>query len=120
VGSGPTSGTTIIPGHAEPCIKVVFPLPNGNAIIVWRPRVDPNAGLSLVSDGRRFGDPGFYFTIVTEPGEVCVRYVRTMKERSSLQVDDGGIAASHSFRLFGLPFLELRYAIVRKTQSTAP
>jgi len=109
-------GTTIIPGHEGPCIKVVFPLPNGNAIIVLRPRVDANAGLSLVSDGRRFGDPGFYFTVLAEPGEVWVRYVRTMKEQLSLQVQDGTITASHRFGVFGLPFLELRYFIARKAE----
>lgn len=107
-------GTAIVPGHAGPCIKVVFPLPNGNAIIVLRPRADPNAGLSLVSDGRRFGDPGFYFTVLAGSGEVWVRYVRTMKEQLSLQVRDGAIAASHRFAVFGLPYLELRYAIARK------
>jgi hypothetical protein len=107
-------GTTNIPGHAGACIKVVFPLPNGNAIIVLRPRVDANAGLSLVSDGRRFGDPGFYFTVLADPGEVWARYVRTMKEQLSLRVDGDAIAASHRFAVFGLPFLELRYAIARK------
>jgi len=109
-------GTTIIPGHAGSCIKVVFPLPNGNAIIVLRPRVDANGGLSLVSDGRRFGDPGFYFTVLAEPGEVWVRYVRTMKERLSLRVHDGVLAASHRFAVFGMPFLELRYAMARKIE----
>lgn len=107
-------GTTSIPGHAGPCIKVAFPLPNGNAIILLRPRADPNAGLSLVSDGRRFGDPGFYFTVLAGPGELWVRYVRTMKEQLSLQVEGDAIAASHRFMVFGLPFLELRYEIVRK------
>jgi len=110
-------GTAIIPGHAGPCIKVVFPLPNGNAIIVLRPRADPNEGLTLVSDGRRFGDPGFYFTVLAEPGEVWVRYVRTMKEQLSLQARDRAITAYHRFAVFGLPFLELRYDIDRKPDS---
>jgi hypothetical protein len=112
-------GTVIIPGHAGPCIKVVCPLPNGNAIIVLRPRADGHQGLSLVSDGRRFGDPGFYFTVLAEPGEVWVRYVRTMKEELSLRVQDGALAASHRFGVFGLPFLELRYDIARKAQSVS-
>jgi hypothetical protein len=112
-------GTVLVPGHAGPCIKVVFPLPNGNAIIVLRPRIDPNAGFSLVSDGRCFGDPGFYFTVLAEPGDVWVRYVRTMKEQLSLRVDDGVIAASHRFAVFGLPFLELRYDIARKAEGRA-
>jgi hypothetical protein len=112
-------GTVIIPGHPGPCIKVVFPLPNGNAIIVLRPREDPNGGFSLVSDGRHFGDPGFYFTVLAEPGEVWVRYVRTMKEGLSLRVQDGAMTASHRFAVFGLPFLELRYAMARKPERRA-
>ncbi len=104
-------GTTEIPGHDGPCIKVVFPLPNGNATIVLRPRADPGGGLSLVSDGRSFGDPGFYFTVAAGEDEVWVRYVRTMKEVLQLRVEGEGIHASHRFRVFGLPFVELRYAI---------
>jgi hypothetical protein len=111
-------GTAVIPGPAGPCIKVVFPLPNGNAIIALRPQADANAGLSLVSDGHRFGDPGFYFTVVAGPGEVWVRYVRTMKERLSVQVQGDALAASHRFGVFGLPFLELRYDIARKSGAT--
>lgn len=108
-------GTVTIPGHEGPCIKVVFPLPNGNAIIVLRPRVDPGGGLSLVSDGRRFGDPGFYFTVLAKPGEIWTRYLPTMKEQLSLQAQDDAVIARHRFRVFGLPFLELGYRITPKT-----
>lgn len=107
-------GMGTIPGHAGPCIKVVFPLPNGNAIILLRPRVDVDGGMSLVSDGRRFGDPGFYFTVAADPGEIWVRYVRTMKEQLSLEAQGDSLVAHHRFRVFGLPFLQLRYRIVPK------
>ena len=50
-------GTAIIPGHAGPCIKVVFPLPNGNAIIALRPRADASAGLSLPARARMLAMP---------------------------------------------------------------
>ena len=39
-----------------------------------------------------------------------------MKEQLSLQVRDNAIAARHRFRVFGVPFLELHYHIVRKGQ----
>lgn len=67
-----------------------------------------------MSDGRGFGDPGFYFTVLSEPGEVWVRYVRTMKEQLSLRVQGDAIVASHRFAVFGMPYLELRYDIARK------
>lgn len=107
-------GTAEIPGHDGPCVKVVFPLPNGNAAIFLRPRVDADGGLSLVSDGKRFGDPGFYFTVVAGPDACWARYVRTMKESLALRVEGSTVRASHRFRVFGLPFLELQYAIARK------
>lgn len=116
-------GTAVIPGHEGPCVKVVFPLPNGSATIFLRPRVDEGGGLSLVSDGRRFGDPGFYFTVVAgedeHPREYWVRYVRTMKESLSLRAEGDAVAAVHRFRVFGLPFLELQYAIAPKSLAAA-
>jgi hypothetical protein len=39
-----------------------------------------------------------------------------MKEQLSLQVDGASITASHRFAVFGLPFLELRYAMARKAE----
>lgn len=118
-------GTATIPGHEGRCVKVVFPLPNGNATILLRPEVDEGGGLSLISDGRRFGDVGFYFTVVAgpqhdphaQPRELWVRYVRTMKESLALRAADDGVTAVHRFRVFGLPFLELRYAIARKPRT---
>jgi hypothetical protein len=107
-------GTAVIPGHAGPCVRVVFPLPNGNATVLLRPQLDPDGGFSLVSDGRRFGDPGFYFTVESAPGEVWARYVRTMKERLSLRAEAARIAAVHRFEVFGLRFVELSYDITRK------
>jgi hypothetical protein len=111
-------GVAVIPGHAGPCIKVVFPLPNGNAIIILRPRADADHGFSLLSDGRRFGDPGFYFTVLAAPGEVWAHYVRSMKEQLTLRVDNGEITASHCFSIFGFWFLELRYILARKANNS--
>jgi hypothetical protein len=113
-------GVVTIPGHAGPCVKVVFPLPNGNAIVVLRPRVDPGGGLTLLSDGRRLGDPGFYFTALAHSGDLRVRYVRTMKEELSLAVEGERIVSKHRFRVFGLPFLTLTYRIAPTAMERNP
>lgn len=116
-------GTATIDPERGPLIKVVFPLPNGNAIILLRPQVLPNGGFSLVSDGKRFGDPGFYFTVVDgESGQLWARYVRTMKEELTLQVDHEAdlIRARHRFRVFGLSFLELEYRIEHRGATASP
>src|SRR5689334_6679364 len=52
--------TERVPGEAAPCVKVVFPMPRGNATVVLRARLEPDGALILESRGRRFGDAGFY------------------------------------------------------------
>lgn len=52
-----------LPKSGTACIKVCFPLPNGRAIVIMRPEVHPDGSLSVISDGRAFGDPGFYFVV---------------------------------------------------------
>ncbi|MBX7082643.1 MAG: hypothetical protein K1X88_25785 [Nannocystaceae bacterium] len=110
-------GLATIPGCDTPCVRVVFPLPHGNAIVALRP-VCERGRLMLLSDGRRFGDTGFYFTVVRPQGLVA-RYVRTMKERLELWVDDGRVRAQHRFAVFGLVFLQLDYTIVAKDGGAA-
>lgn len=106
--------TAHLPGHPGACVQVTFPLPNGNAIILLRPKNDPGGGLTLVSDGKRLGDPGFYFTVLADPGRLWVRYVRTMKEQLTLRAEGGSVIGRHRFWIFGLPFMELAYAITGK------
>ena len=55
------------PRATGPCVKTVFPLPNGNAIVILRPEAQADGSLVLLSDGHRFGDPGFYFTVHRAP-----------------------------------------------------
>jgi len=110
-------GTARLPNHPDPCIQVTFPLPNGNAIVLLRPRVEPDGGLTLVSDGKRLGDPGFYFTVQARPGSAWVRYVRTMKEQLTLWVEGRTVRGRHRFRVFGLPFMEFTYTITGKSTS---
>lgn len=82
-----------------------------SAVIVLRPEAEPDGGLSLISDGRTFGDPGFHFTVDVGEGRAWVRWVRAMKERLTLRSRGEALTASHRFVIFGLDFLELRYDI---------
>jgi len=41
-------------------VKVVFPMPAGNATVILRPSLERGGGLRLSSRGARFGDAGFY------------------------------------------------------------
>lgn len=101
-----------VPGRAGHCVKVVFPLPNGNAIVLMKPVAHENGSLSVVSAGQRFGDPGFYFTVQARDGEVWARYVASLKE--SIRVyrgADGEVRADHVLSLWGATFLRLHYRL---------
>ena len=99
-----------IPGHPTPCIKVVFPLPNGNAIVIMHPRVLDDGSLILTSAGRSFGDPGFYFTVHAHDGTIWARYLAAMKETIHVYPAEPAVTrADHVLRLWGKEFLRLHY-----------
>ncbi len=104
-----------VPGHPGPCVRVVFPLPNGTGIVVLRPEIGLGGSLSVVSDGQAFGDCGFYFT-VHEPGQrAWARYVRTMKETIHVFASDSGeVRADHVMWLWGQVYMRLHYRMRRK------
>lgn len=108
-----------VPGCERPCVKVVFPLPNGNAMVIMRPVAHPDGSFSVVSAGERFGEPGFYFTVHTPRG-IYARYVRALRE--SIRVYPGehqSIRADHVLSLWGATFLRLHYRLRRRRASPA-
>ena len=104
------------PKHQKPCVKIVFPLPNGNATVIMEPEACANGSLKLHSRGNVFGDPGFYFLVRDANGGAWARYVRTMKEMIHVYIDEHNVLrADHTLRIFGLVFLRLHYRIVPRT-----
>ena len=99
-----------LPGRPEPCVKVVFPLPNGNAVVVMRTECRPDGSFAVVSAGRRFGDPGFYFTLYGPSGGVWARYVRSLRETIHVYAaENGTLRADHRLTYFHARFLRLHY-----------
>jgi hypothetical protein len=101
-----------VPGYSRPCVKVVFPLPNGSAMVIMRPEFDAHGVFSVVSDGNAFGDPGFYFVVHRGGGAVRARYVRSMKE--TIRVDGsraGELRADHLLKIWGAEFLRIHYRL---------
>ena len=97
------------------CVKVVFPMPNGNATVVLRPKLDADGSLILDSSGKRFGDAGFYRVQGRGPDRVRVWQIKTLKEHFRVFVDDRGVLrCDHSVRFLGLPVLRLHYKMFRK------
>ena len=106
--------TCRVPGYEGDCIKVVFPLPNGNAMVIMKPEAHEDGSFSVVSAGSRFGDPGFYFTVHNKEGKVSARYVSSMKERIHVYAgEDAVVRADHELKLWGITFLRLHYRMKR-------
>ena len=102
-----------LPDVLGACVKVVFPLPNGNAIVIMYAESLPDGSFSITSSGAGFGEPGFYFTVSTDQG-VWARYVRAMRE--SIRVYPSGssdVRADHVLRIWGVVFLRLHYKLSR-------
>lgn len=105
-----------VPGHASPCVKVDFPLPNGSAIVLMKAEANPDNSLSLKSRGKRFGDPGFYFVVHDGKGSVWARYVASMKEEIRVfAAEENTVRADHFLWLWGIPFLRLHYRMRRRS-----
>lgn len=111
--------TARVPGHDGPCVRVVFPLPNGNATVILRPEARADGSLLLRSSGRRFGDPGFYFVVRARDGRGWARYVRTMRETIHVYAEGAELRTDHRFRVFGLQYLHLHYRLERRAGDAA-
>lgn len=111
-----------VPGHPSPCIRVVFPLPNGRAIVLMRPEIHNDSSFSVTSAGNAFGDPGFYFVVQGEGGVAWARYVRSMKETIHVYPAESGVVrADHILWLWGKEFLRLHYRMqLRHTDQAEP
>lgn len=103
-----------VPGHAEPCVRVIFPLPNGSAIVVLRPEPHADGSLSLWSSGKSFGDPGFYFVVHQHNGAVSARYLKALTEEIRVYADGlETVRTDHRLWFFGMEFLRLHYRMRR-------
>lgn len=90
-------------------VKVVFPMPSGNATVFLRPENDNQHGLRLVSAGERFGDVGFYRIGVISPGVLRVWLIRSLRETFRLFVEEGVLRCEHEVRFLGFRVLSLHY-----------
>jgi hypothetical protein len=98
------------PKFSGSCMKVVFPLPNGNATVIMKPQHHPDGSITLVSSGSGFGEPGFYFVVQKDEENAWVKYLHAMKESIHVYVDDTEeVRANHVLKLWGATFLKLHY-----------
>ena len=103
-----------VPKHDSLCVKVVFPMPDGNATVILKPCMGTAGELLLTSDGNGFGDVGFY-RIQNRNNVMRVWRIHSLREKFRVYVDDEGILrCDHSVRFLGLPVISLHYRIEAK------
>ncbi|MFT7033064.1 MAG: hypothetical protein ACJA2S_001565, partial [Cyclobacteriaceae bacterium] len=108
----------LLPKYQTPLLKVIFPLPNGNASVVMTKKVENDGSLLLSSDGRTFGENGFYFTLTDHKGKYWAKYVKSMHEWIRVYVDsDNILRADHTLNFYGMRFLTLHYKMRSKAMA---
>src|SRR5215210_313789 len=91
--------------------KGVYPLPGGSATTIFRPENRLDGSFALVSDGRRFGEAGYYRIHRMNAGALRVKRV-PMEETIHVFVGSGGaLHARHTFSFGKIRFLDLHYEI---------
>ncbi len=108
-------GTTTLPGHARPSVRVVFPLPNGSLMVFLRLSSGPDGALVLTSPTGPFGDDGSYLVVARPDGRTGWARRVPLAERFVVWVDDEGVLRTdHTLRLWQLPVLGLHYRMERR------
>lgn len=103
------------PNYNYPLLKVIFPLPNGNASVIMTKNVLKDGSLLLSSDGKKFGDNGFYFILTNHKGTYWAKFIKAMHEWIRVYVDDENILrADHELNFYGFNFLKLHYKMIEK------
>jgi hypothetical protein len=99
--------------HGGRFFKGVYPLPGGSATI-FHPENRPDGSFALVSDGRIFGEAGYYRIHRTDGGALRVKRM-PMEETIHVFVDSkGALHARHTFTFWKARFLTLHFEISRR------
>ena len=103
------------PHRGQPAVKVVFPMPHGNATVILRPSLNHAGEFELSSAGQTFGDVGFYRVHTATAGTLRVWRIRSLKEHFRVYVDaTDTLRCDHEVRFLGLRVLHLHYRIEQK------
>ena len=103
------------PNLGYECVKVVFPLPNGNATVILWPENMDDGSLKLHSSGNKLGDGGFYLLVYSSSDKAYVKYVNAIKETIHVYLDETDeLRTDHIFKFWGATFLQLHYRIREK------
>ena len=98
--------------NGKTCLKIIFPLPRGNATVIMDICVTKDGAFQLSSKGTRFGDAGFYFLLKDSRDNHWARYIQSFQESITVYVDNEGVMrADHILTLWGVRTLQIHYKI---------
>jgi hypothetical protein len=100
--------------NGETCVKAVFPLPKGNATVIMSATVGAKGDLQLHSSGKKFGDPGFYFTLHDSKGNLWVQYIRSFRDQLIVSGNSEHISAEQTLTLWHQRVVRFNYDIQLK------
>jgi hypothetical protein len=84
-------------------VKVVFPLPRGNATVILAPGVDTEGRFTLISSGRCFGEAGFYRVLELDRSRLKVKRLQSLREHFTVYRDQQGeLRCDHRVSFLGL------------------
>ncbi len=110
--------STIYLPSGEACIRVIFPLPQGNATVILRLSTNQQGHLELISKGNTYGEAGFYFIVRDSHGQHWKHLLKSFTERIYVFVDhENVLRTDHSMSLWGLTAFRLHYRMQRKPKS---
>lgn len=97
----------------SPLVRVIFPLPGGNATVLLRVEVQEDGAVKLISDGRKIGDPGYYRVQSAGDDAVRVKYVPLKEVIHVFKDEYGTLRTDHEFSFLGRRMLQLHYKMMR-------
>ena len=106
-------GTCKLPSGKN-CIKVIFPLPQGNATVIMIPKIGENGALILESSGKKIGDAGFYFLLKDSKNIHWTKFISSFRDRLIIYEDNDKIYAKQVLTLWKQTVLKFNYIIIHK------
>ena len=103
------------PDGQPPMVRVAFPLPNGNCIVLLRPENADDGALRLMSKGRKFGEPGMYLTVARGNREVSTRRTPIAELFTVFPGSAGELRTDHVLWFYAYRMARLHYRIERKS-----
>ncbi|MEN9361682.1 MAG: hypothetical protein RL095_3217 [Verrucomicrobiota bacterium] len=104
----------------EPCVKAVFPLPQGSLTALFKVEVDQEGHLDLISRGTAAGGVGCHVFIEDGNGQLWCNSVTSFHQNLRFTEQEGLLQAVHRLSIWGMPVATMIFAISAKTSSRVP